>query len=152
MPGTIGTDARDRRLWYFENSLHLYREQQSTTQTPIHVRHLSWLALVLPPPSLANTLYDYSAREQLTTKDALERSFEKFDPFFKFDVICSHIDDWESRRFEQALPEKETKKLKIALHSTFMPFVKKLNVKLKNEAGVPSSTPNFDYSQFRKYL
>ena len=53
---SIGQDQKNRRFWYFENSLFLYREEKSTSDNLLTLRHLSWIIAVLSPPRLDTQL------------------------------------------------------------------------------------------------
>ena len=171
VPGAIGQDHQSRRFWYFENSLYLYREQKTVFENSLTIRHLSWIISVLPPPNLNSQLQNIklskdklqdikekTSQEPLVKKLSqqelldqarmvvFEEKLDKFDPNFKLEIICKNMSDWQNLQFEKVLQEKECASFKKILNTTFLPFVKKLNVKLTTDPGTSGgSSPYFDY-------
>ena len=174
VPGAIGQDYKSRRFWYFENSLYLYREQKGANKNCLTLRHLSWIITILSPPNLDSQLQNIpltklqlenlatnqDSKSESKTDSSTEKSIENsiqaskmlvfeemldnFDPNFKLEIICMTITDWQKKQFEAVLEDKECANFRDILNNTFLPFVRKLNVKLNTDPG-SSSSPNFDY-------
>ena len=148
VPNFVGTDNKNRKIWFFENDAYLYSEiakvgklnstsscYLSNSLSPI--RHLSWLYLILPLPDFnifPELIYDIdpdlSVAEIINQPENLKAYVSAVTENSNFSIICENYEDWAGKIYENSSSSmynfKGKKNLINILNKSFFNYIEKM--------------------------